>query len=93
MIFLLRNVDRDTARSREDLLGEKASSDFWILMRAWNYAARNEFRLDSCRKLGVHMVTARQVGPLFQQFLDIARREGLDVKPTEVAERPCRSAS
>jgi ATP-dependent helicase HrpB len=85
--LLLRNVDRDTARSREDLLGEKASSDFWILMRAWNYAARNEFRLDSCRKLGVHMVTARQVGPLFQQFLDIARREGLDVKPAEVAEQ------
>lgn len=85
--LLLRNVDRDTARSREDLLGEKASSDFWILMRAWTYAARNEFRLDSCRRLGVHMVTARQVGPLFQQFLDIARREGLDVKPTEVAEQ------
>jgi len=85
--LLLRNVDRDTARSREDLLGEKASSDFWILMRAWTYAARNEFRLDSCRKLGVHMVTARQVGPLFQQFLDIARREGLDVKPGEVAEQ------
>jgi ATP-dependent helicase HrpB len=35
----------------------------------------------------VHMVTARQVGPLFQQFLDIARREGLDVKPAEVAEQ------
>ena len=85
--LLLRTVDRDTARSREDLLGEKASSDFWILMRAWTYAARNEFRLDSCRKLGVHMVTARQVGPLFQQFLDIARREGLDVKPAEVAEQ------
>ncbi len=85
--LLLRNVDRDTARSREDLLGEKASSDFWILMRAWNYAARNEFRLESCRKLGVHMITARQVGPLFKQFLDIARREGLDVKPTEVAEQ------
>ena len=33
------------------------------------------------------MVTARQVGPLFQQFLDIARREGLDVKPGEVAEQ------
>jgi ATP-dependent helicase HrpB len=85
--LLLRNVDRDTARSREDLLGEKASSDFWILMRAWNYAARNEFRLDACRKLGVHMVTARQVRPLFQQFLDIARREGLDVNPTEVEEQ------
>jgi ATP-dependent helicase HrpB len=88
--LLLRNVDRDTARWREDLLGDKASSDFWILMRAWNYAARNEFRLDACRRMGVHMVTARQVGPLFQQFLDIARKEGLETKPAEVPDEALR---
>jgi ATP-dependent helicase HrpB len=82
--LLLRNVDRDTARAREDLLGDKPGSDFWILMRAWNYAARNQFRLEACRRLGVHMVTARQVGPLFQQFLDIAKREGLQTDPIEV---------
>ncbi len=82
--LLLRNIDRDTARWREDLLGDKAASDFWMLMRAWNYAAHKEFRLEACRRLGIHMVTARQVGPLFQQFLDIAKREGLDTNPREV---------
>ena len=82
--LLLRNVDRDTNSLREDLLGEKASSDFWILMRAWTYAAKNQFRLDACRRLGIHVVTARQVGPLFEQFLRIAKDEGLDVKPHEV---------
>ena len=82
--LLLRNVDRDTQALREDLLGEKASSDFWILMRAWTYAAKNQFRLDACRRLGIHAVTARQVGPLFEQFLRIAKDEGLDVKPREV---------
>jgi ATP-dependent helicase HrpB len=82
--LLLRNVDRDTNSLREDLLGEKASSDFWILMRAWTYAAKNQFRLDACRQLGIHAVTARQVGPLFEQFLRIAKDEGLDVKPREV---------
>jgi ATP-dependent helicase HrpB len=82
--LLLRNVDRDTNSLREDLLGEKASSDFWILMRAWTYAAKNQFRLDACRRLGIHAVTARQVGPLFEQFLRIAKNEGLDVKPREV---------
>ena len=82
--LLLRNVDRDTNSYREDLLGEKASSDFWILMRAWTYAAKNQFRLDACRRLGIHAVTARQVGPLFDQFIRIAEREGLDVKPREV---------
>jgi ATP-dependent helicase HrpB len=82
--LLLRNVDRDTNAYREDLLGDKASSDFWILMRAWNYAAKNQFRLDACRRLGLHAVTARQVGPLFEQFLRIARDEGLDVSPREI---------
>jgi ATP-dependent helicase HrpB len=82
--LLLRNVDRATSSYREDLLGEKASSDFWILMRAWTYAAQNQFRLDACRRIGIHAVTARQVGPLFEQFLRIARDEGLDVKPREV---------
>src|SRR5262249_5791446 len=53
---------------------------------AWNYAARNECRLDACRRLGIHAVTARQVGPLFQQFLEIARREGLDTAAREVAD-------
>jgi ATP-dependent helicase HrpB len=82
--LLLRNVDKITAGFREDLLGEKATSDFWILMRAWNYAAQNQFRLDACRKLGIHAVTARQVGPLLEQFLRIANSEGLDTKPREI---------
>src|SRR6185437_4008696 len=37
-----------------------------------------------CRKLGIHAVTARQVGPLFDHFLRIAKKEGLDVEPHEV---------
>jgi ATP-dependent helicase HrpB len=82
--LLLRNVGRDTNQLREDLLGEKASSDFWILMRAWTYAAKNQFRMDACRKLGIHAVTARQVGPLFDHFLRIAKKEGLNVETREV---------
>src|SRR5208282_3010866 len=82
--LLLRNVGREVESAREDLFGEKASSDFWILMRAWNYALKNQFRLDVCRKLGIHAVTARQVGPLLEQFLRIAKDEQLDTKPREV---------
>jgi ATP-dependent helicase HrpB len=82
--LLLRNCGKDVDSAREDLLGEKASSDFWILMRAWTFAEKNQFRVDACRKLGIHAVTARQVGPLFEQFLRIANKEGLDTKPREV---------
>jgi ATP-dependent helicase HrpB len=82
--LLLRNVDRNTASNREDLLGEKGSSDFWILMRAYTFASKNDFSLGACRRLGIHAVTARQVGPLFQQFLQIAKREKLNSALREV---------
>ena len=82
--LLLRGGGRAVATEREDLLGDKASSDFWILMRAWNFASKNQFRVEACRRLGIHAVTARQVGPLFEQFLRIARDERLDTTPREV---------
>ena len=82
--LLLRGGGKDVQQDRDDLLGEKATSDFWILMRAWTFAQKNQFRVDACRKLGIHAVTARQVGPLFDQFLRIAKDEGLDTTPREV---------
>src|SRR6185503_722991 len=42
------------------------------------------FRVDACRKLGVHALTARQVGPLFEQFLRIAKEEGLKTEAQQV---------
>jgi ATP-dependent helicase HrpB len=88
--LLLRNVDADTTRRRDDLLRDKTSSDFWPLMRAWQYASANDHRLEACRRLGLHPATARQVGPLLQQFLDIARREGLDTAQREVPDEALR---
>ena len=82
--LLIRNAGREVDAAREDLFGDKAGSDFWVLMRAWNYAANNQFRIDVCRKLGIHAVTARQVGPLLEQFLRIAKDEGLDTRPQVV---------
>ena len=82
--LLLRGGGKDVQNDRDDLLGEKASSDFWILMRAWTFAQKNQFRLDACRRLGIHAVTAKQVGPLFEQFLRIAKDEGLDTAPREI---------
>ena len=90
--LLLRNPGRDVDKAREDIFGDRAASDFWMLMRAWNYAAKGNFSLDACRRIGIHSVTARQVGPLLEQFLRIARDEGLDVKPgpaDEIALQKC----
>ncbi|HZE96688.1 MAG TPA: ATP-dependent helicase HrpB [Planctomycetota bacterium] len=84
--LLLRNVDGDTASFREDRIGDKATSDFFLLMKAWAFAAKNDFRMEACRRAGIHAVTARQVGPLHEQFLNIAEREGLDVKRRDAPE-------
>ncbi len=77
--FLMRGVPREVEDARDDILGEEAESDFFLLMRAWRYAEQNSYSVDACRRLGIHAQGARQVGPLFKQFLEIAAKEGLDV--------------
>ena len=84
--LLTRRAGKETGQKRDDLLGEEAPSDFFILMRAWSYASKNNFSLEACRRMGIHAVTARQVGPLHQQFLRIAEDEGLDAKPGPMAD-------
>ena len=76
--FLLRGVPKAVEQAREDTLGEEHESDFFLLMRAWRFADQANYALDACRRLGLHAQGARQVGPLFQQFLQIAEKEGLD---------------
>ncbi|MFO1529644.1 MAG: hypothetical protein U1F77_07905 [Kiritimatiellia bacterium] len=46
-------------------------------MRAWGFAERSRYATGPCADLGIHAAQARQVGPLYQAFLDIAAREGL----------------
>lgn len=90
--FLLRGVDKRTAEAREELFGDEHESDFFLLMRAWRYADKANYNMDACRRLGIHVQGARQVGPLFEQFLEIAAAEKLDVSEKRidgVAVRKC----
>lgn len=75
--LLIRNPGKSVEEFRESIFDTHPASDFFTLMRAWKFAAENQFRLDACRKAGIHSVTARQVGPLLEHFLKIAEREGL----------------
>lgn len=81
---MLLRADKRTAESREEAFGT-GISDFQILMRAWAWADRQNYRVDACRRLAVHADAARQVEKLFDQFLDIAAKERLDVaaRPAE----------
>ncbi|MCF3649490.1 ATP-dependent helicase HrpB [Synoicihabitans lomoniglobus] len=75
--FLLRGVSRSIDDARDDTLGDEGRSDFFRLMRAWQYAQDQRFQVEACQRLGIHAQGARQVGPLFDQFLRIAEKEGL----------------
>ncbi len=90
--FLLRNVDKRAAEAREELFGEEHESDFFLLMRAWRYADKAGYNADACRRLGIHVQGVRQVGPLFEQFIEIAQAEKLDIAEKRidgVAVRKC----
>lgn len=87
--FLLRGQGSD---ARDEQFDDDNTSDFFRLMSAWRFADENRYDLESCRRLGIHAQGARAVGPLFKQFLDIARREGLDTEDhglDDVAVRKC----
>ena len=47
--LLMRKPEQGRREIARRFVRRTGSSDFWILMRAWNYAAQNDFRLDACR--------------------------------------------
>jgi ATP-dependent helicase HrpB len=73
--LLKRNENNQMEHDRELLLGREAESDFFILIRAWLYA--REHGPDKSRRLGIRYAVAQQVAQLFEQFVEIARAEGL----------------
>ncbi|MBE2202968.1 MAG: ATP-dependent helicase HrpB [Chthoniobacterales bacterium] len=75
---MLLRTDKRIEEERSELFGT-GTSDFQVLMRVFSYAKRKGFRSNECRSLAIHADSARQVGRLFEQFLDIARAEALDI--------------
>jgi ATP-dependent helicase HrpB len=84
--LLVRGQEKKVEDVNNDRFGDGTESDFFALMRAWSYAKRNGYHMERCRRMGVHAQAARQVEPLFEQFLRIAVDEGLDIgeKPVEL---------
>jgi ATP-dependent helicase HrpB len=82
--LLLRQPGKLADDGRGELLDGDSESDFFILMQAWRAAAHVGFDPERCRRMGIHAQSARQVGPLFEQFLRIASEEGLDISEKPV---------
>ncbi len=85
--LLIRQPGKSNDEGRGKLFDDEKGSDFFVLLRAWRYAEGNGYQTDRCRRMGIHAQAARQVGPLFEQFLRIAGDEGLDIgeKPVDNA--------
>jgi ATP-dependent helicase HrpB len=88
---MLLKVDKRIEEERMEIFGG-GTSDFLVLMRVFEWARSRDFRMNECRTLGIHSDSARQVGKLFDQFLDIAHAEALlieEAPPTDEAVARC----
>ena len=75
---LLMRLGRDDSHVKEarELFKASQTSDFYTLMRAYEFARSRSFNLEACRRYGIHAATARQVSQTFEQILSIAQSQG-----------------
>jgi ATP-dependent helicase HrpB len=73
---LMMRLGRDDQHIREarELFEASQESDFYTLMRAYQFAKKNNFSVETCRRYGIHAQTARQVEQTFEQILQIAEK-------------------
>jgi ATP-dependent helicase HrpB len=71
LLVRLARDDKHIAEARE-LFEASAESDFYTLMRAYQFARNNNFNPEQCRRYGVHAQIARQVQQTFEQIAQIA---------------------
>jgi len=67
---------REQIRRIEDHADNR--SDFFVLLRAFEFARAAKFNPGACGELGIHGVAARQAGESARQILNLAERAGLD---------------
>ncbi|MGI8819326.1 MAG: ATP-dependent helicase HrpB [Chthoniobacterales bacterium] len=78
--LLQRAQGKEARDQREELLGADDESDLFILTRAFRFAEKNHFDPQRCAQFSVNGPAAREAAQLWEQFLRIARDEGLEVE-------------
>jgi ATP-dependent helicase HrpB len=76
---LLVRLGRDDKHIQEarELFEASQESDFYTLLRAYQFARKSSFSVETCRRYGIHAQTARQVEQTFEQIMQIAKQQGL----------------
>ncbi len=77
LLVRLRSEDKHIAEARE-LFETTSASDFYTLMRAFEFASKSNFSVDGCKRYGVHAQIARQVQQTFDQIIGLAARLSKD---------------
>ncbi|MEO5856275.1 MAG: ATP-dependent helicase HrpB [Chthoniobacterales bacterium] len=83
--LLRRAAGKQAREDRDDLLGADDDSDLFILTRAFRFAEKSHFDPRRCAQLSVNAAAAREAAQLWEQFIAIARDEGLRVEASEPA--------
>jgi ATP-dependent helicase HrpB len=84
--ILRRGETKQVRGDREDILGESAESDFFILLRALRYAEQSRFDPNRCRTLGINLIAAREAVALAGQFMRIANDEKLKTSARDTSD-------
>jgi ATP-dependent helicase HrpB len=71
LLTRLGRDDKHIAEARE-LFEASADSDFYTLMRAYQFARNNDFNVERCRRYGIHAQIARQVQQTYEQIIHLA---------------------
>ena len=74
LMMRLGRDDKHIAEARE-LFEASQDSDFYTLMRAYQFAKRNNFSVETCRRYGLHAQTARQVEQTYEQIMQLAQKQ------------------
>jgi ATP-dependent helicase HrpB len=78
MLMRLNREDRIQKRNRESLMKQgQHTSDFFLLMNAFAFAAQNNFDGKTCAMHGIHAQSAREVAQAYAQLLDVCEQVGL----------------
>ena len=67
----------ESAKEMLELFQTNDNSDFFTLVRAFNWAKQRGFSLDACRRAGVHALTAANVEDTYEQLLDLCEKAGI----------------
>ena len=91
---LLQRIRRDEEHISEarELFEASQDSDFFTLMRAYQFAKKNHFSIETCRRYGINAQAARQVEQTFDQIARYAERLGEDSGSTIASGKKVRGA-